>query len=74
MNHIISNNYVLKWQLKNATHYKFTDDGICINVKSGKLIKKVLNNRSVGYCVPDFKSVNSLRKQLELIPKDECPF
>ena len=38
----ISKTYVLKWQLMDDDNYKFTDDGICINTKTGNLIKKVL--------------------------------
>ena len=71
----ISTTYVLKWQLKNAAHYKFTDNGICINTKTSKIIKQIINGRSKGFCINGkFQSSNTLRKQLELIPKEICPF
>ena len=71
----ISTIYVLKWELKNSPNYKFTDNGICINTKTGNLIKKILNGRSKGYCINGkFQSVNTLRKKLVKIPKNDCPF
>ena len=71
----ISTTYVLKWRLKGSDNYKFTDDGICINTKTGNLIKKVLNGRSKGYCINGkFKSINTLRKKLVKIEKEHCPF
>lgn len=75
MKYIVSTTYVLKWQLIFANHYKFTDNGICINTKSGKIIKQIINGRSKGFCIKGkFYSSNTLRKELELIPKESCPF
>ena len=76
MKYTISTTYVLKWQLKNNSEYKFTKDGVCINTKTGNLIKMIINNRSKGYCIKGkFKSINTLRKDLEQIPKKEkLPF
>lgn len=76
MDYYKSNKYVLIWQLKEATNYKFTKDGICFNTLTDKQIKKVLVNRSIGYCINGkFKSLNTLRKQLEKIPQEiKCPF
>lgn len=75
MNFTISTTYVLKWQLKDNENYKFTDEGICINTKTGNLIKKIINGRSKGYCINGkFRSINTLRKNLEKIPKINCPF
>ena len=74
MNYTISTTYVLKWQLKNAEHYKF-NDSVCINTKTGKIIQQVINGRSKGYCINGkFKSINTLRKDLIQIPKEYCPF
>lgn len=71
----VSNIYVLKWQLKDAINYKWSECGRCFNELTGKEIKKILNGRSVGYCIKGkFQSVNTLRSQLELIPKQDCPF
>ena len=71
----LSSSYVLKWELKNYPEYKFTDKGICINAKKGNLIKMVLNGRSKGYCIRGkFKSLTTLRKELQEIKDDETPF
>jgi len=75
MKHSISNSYVLKWELKSNPHYKFTEEGICINTKTGNIIKKILNGRSIGFCINGkFKSQNSLRKELVKIKLENCPF
>ena len=71
----ISTNYDLKWQLKIATHYQFTKDGKCVNTQRGKEVKRVLNGRSVGFCIQGkFYTLAFLRKQLELIPTYNLPF
>lgn len=75
MDYYKSNKYVLKYQLKESHQYKFTEEGICINTKTGNIIKKVINGRSLGYCINGkFKSVNTLRKQIIKIQKVKCPF
>ena len=68
MDYIISTTYVLKWELENAPEYKFTKDNICINTKTGNIIRLVINGRSKGYCIKGkFRSLNTLRKQLKKI-------
>ena len=75
MKYTLSTTYALKWQLKHAPHYKFTADGICINGRTGRIIRKIVNGRCVGYCINGkFNSVVSLRTQLEKIPDTETPF
>lgn len=75
MKYSLSNTYVLKWELENNPNYKFTDDGICINIKTGNKIRMILNGRSKGYCINGkFKSLTSLRKELTKIKDVECPF
>lgn len=71
----ISTTYDVIWQLKDHTHYKFTKDGICINSKRGKIVKRVKNGGSIGYCIAGkFYSLASLRPELEKIVNIECPF
>ena len=71
----ISNTYVLEFELKTNSDYKFTKDGVCINTKTNRLIKKVLNGRSKGYWInKKFYSLNTLRKQLKRIVDIDCPF
>ena len=68
-------NYDLKWQLKTAPNYQFTDDGICINVLRGKVVRKVVVSGTKVYCINGkFKSVLQLRKELIKIEKIICPF
>jgi hypothetical protein len=71
----VSTTYDVIWQLKDHTHYKFTKDGICINSKRNKIVKRVKNGGSIGYCISGkFYSLTSLRNELEKIVKIECPF
>lgn len=67
--------YNLVWQLKTSPNYQFTDDGICINVKRGKQVRKVVVSGTKGYCINGkFKSVLQLRKEIIKIEKINCPF
>lgn len=71
----ITINYNLKWQLKSAPNYQFTDDGICINTLRGKQVRKVVVSGTKGYCINGkFRSVLQLRKELIKIEKENCPF
>lgn len=71
----ISISYDLKRRYKKAHHYQWTTCGKLVNVKTNRIIKKVVNGRSVGYWIClKFITLNNLRQELELIPKDECPF
>ena len=62
--------------MKSATHYQFTTDKQCFNMKTGRKIKQTYVSGSIGYCIDGkFRSLNSLRKELEIIPKKEIlPF
>ena len=71
----ITVNYNLKWQLKTAPNYLFTDNGICINTLRGKQVRKVVVSGTKGYCINGkFKSVLQLRKELIKIEKVILPF
>ena len=71
----ISITYTLKYQLQTAPQYKFTTDKKCFNVKTGRMIKQTYCGGSIGYCIDGkFRSLTSLRKELELIPKPTYPF
>ncbi len=75
MNYSFSNTYSLKWELDFAPNYKFTDDGICINTKTGRRIKKTLCGGSAGYCIlGKFTTAMKLRKHLRKIQEIETPF
>ena len=71
----ISTTYAVRWQLSNATDYKFTKDGKCINSRTGKLLNMKLKNRCKGYYINGkFQSIASLRPRLEKITTMESPF
>jgi len=71
----ISVNYVLKWQCKFANHYKWSKCGKLFNCQTGKQIKKTLNGGSIGYWIASkFYTLNTLKSQVELIPKEQTPF
>lgn len=71
----VSTTYDVIWQLKEHTHYKFTKDGICINSKRNKIVKRVKNGGSIGYCIKGkFHSLATIRGELQKISPTECPF
>lgn len=75
---IISINYISKWQIKNATHYKWTTCKKLVNTRTGKEIMKTKfgNSNKVGYYINgSFVKCEDLKNMIELIPKDNyCPF
>lgn len=71
----ISETYTLKYQHKDYPYYQWTVKGILFNIKTGRKLKKVYNNGSIGYCINGtFISANALRNKLELIEDISCPF
>lgn len=71
----ISINYALKWQIKGNEKYKWSTCGKLFNTHRGRMKKKVVNGGSVGYWIGGkFFTLANLRSQLELIPKQDCPF
>ena len=67
--------YLAKYRLKNNQHYIFSTCGLCFNQKSGKLVKQLTKKYTIGYLIDGrFKSLDRLRKELEIIPKKTCPF
>lgn len=75
MNISVSTTYAVKWQICTAPEYKFTEDGKCVNSKTGNVIRMILRNRNKGFCIKGkFISLNQIRPLLERIPKINCPF
>lgn len=73
---IISAIYTIKYELDFASEYKWTSCKKCINVKTGRQIKQVYNNGSIGYSIRGkFISLKKLRNHL-VKPKikSNCPF
>lgn len=57
-----------------APHYGFSERQ-CFNLKTGRKIKQVYSNGSIGYCINGkFKSLKYLKNHLIKIPKEICPF
>lgn len=72
----ISKTYTLKWQLKDAEHYKVSPCGKVFNTQRNIEIRKIINGGSKGFCISGkFVSLPKLRSRLILIPKKEIlPF
>jgi len=72
---IVTIKYKCKYRLINFPNYVFSGQR-CFNSKTGREIKQVYNNGTIGYNVcGKFKSLKTLKSELELIPKQEkLPF
>ena len=67
--------YFAKYRLKNNTNYIFSTCGLCFNQKSGKLVRQVTKKYTIGYLIDGkFRSLDRLREELEIIPKNILPF
>jgi len=71
----ISITYTLKYELNFAPNYKWSECGKCFNTKTGREIKQVYNNGSIGYSIyGKFKSLKYLRNNLIKIRRELLPF
>ncbi len=71
----ISITYTLKWQFKAHPHIQITECKKVINTLTGRIKKQVLNGGSIGYWIgKHFIVKKNLNSQIELIPKENCPF
>ena len=60
----------LKWRFKNHDYYKVSICKKVVNCRTGKLIKKTLSGRSVGYNIAgNFYKLSDINKHIEIIPK-----
>jgi len=67
--------YTNKYELDFAPEYKWTKCGKCFNNKTGREIKKVVNNSCIGYTIRGkFYSLTKLRKHLVKINNIKTPF
>lgn len=72
---IVSITYTLKYELDFASNYKWTDNNVCINTKTNRIIKQVYNNGCIGYSIyGKFYSLKYLRKHIVKIKKEYLPF
>lgn len=71
----ISISYTVFYELDFATHYKFTKHKECFNAKTGRKIKQVYKNGSIGYNINSkFYSLTRLKKHLTKPKKEILPF
>lgn len=67
--------HIAKYRLSFATNYLFSTDKLCFNQKSGKVVKQVMKGSTIGYIINGkFRSLDFLIRNLERIPKEDCPF
>ena len=70
----ISSNYDSKWQIVGMPEYQFAKKRL-FNVKRGKEVKRVLKGYTIGYNLRGkFYSINSIKKMVEKVTKEDCPF
>lgn len=73
LNNLLDLNFI--YELKDYSHFKYTDKDVLVNTKTGNIKRLVLNGRSKGYWInKKFYSLNTLRKQLQRIVNLDCPF
>ena len=57
----------LVWEIP-GTNYQFNKEGKCLNIKTNKEVKMILNGRSKGFCLNGkFQSLSKIRPQLKKI-------
>jgi hypothetical protein len=70
--------HIAKYRLKSNPNYIYSTDKICFNTKTIRVVKQILKDSTIGYVINGkFKSLDKLRKDLELIKKttiNDCPF
>ena len=71
----ISNNYVLKWQIKTLPHYKISEDKKVINCQTGRIIKETVVGYTRGFWIDrKFIAKKRLNEFIEIIPTYNLPF
>lgn len=71
----ISVTYDVKWSVKDHSHYIVTPCGKVINERTGKILKRIMNGGSIGYCIESkFYTLKTLRTMLEKIENVSVPF
>jgi len=71
----ISITYTIKFEVDFAPEYVFNNYKECFNAKTGRRIKQVYNNGSIGYVFRGkFYSLKKLRKHLVKPKVIDCPF
>jgi hypothetical protein len=72
---IVTITYRYKYCIKFAPNYVFTLCGLCVNLKTSRLIKKVKVGGSIGYVIQGkFYNLKKLREQLIIVKTEKIPF
>lgn len=72
---LVSVNYVVVLEIENMPEYKFAKDGICINSKRCKILKKVSKNGTIGYNFRSkFYPLSKVRLMMQKIKTNKLPF
>ena len=67
--------YYYKYELDFATNYKFTTCGLCVNAKTGRILKRVYKSGSKCYNINgNFYTLNRLRPRLVKSESGNLPF
>lgn len=71
----LSVTYKIKWRLKDNPNYYWTECKKLVNVRRGREVKRTLHGLTPGYWIGrKFISLDTLKTQIELIPKNNLPF
>lgn len=71
----LSVTYKYKYCIDFAPNYVFTTCGLCVNLKTNRLIKKVKVGGSIGYVIAGkFYNLKYLKTQLTITKKEKLPF
>lgn len=72
---VISIQYTCKYCISFSQNYVFTKCGLCVNLKTNRIIKQVYNSGCIGYTIDGkFKSLTFLKLHLEKIKTEKSPF
>lgn len=72
---VITIHYTCKYRISFAPNYVFTKCGLCVNLKTNRIIKQVYNSGCIGYTIGGkFKSLTFLKAHLEKIKTEKLPF
>ena len=65
----------LTYKIKGYDNYSFAKDKNLYNLKTGRKLKRTINNRLVGYWFSKkFISLSALKPLLYKVKKEYCPF
>lgn len=67
--------YTVKYELSTHPEYVWNKYDECYNLKTGRRIRQITKNGTIGYCIKGkFKSLKNLRPLLRKPVESDCPF